>query len=170
MELISNLTAVCHQGGFHLSKWISNSIAVLSAVPPKDRAKEVKELDLSKEPLPMERALGLQWCVQSDSFKFNITIRDHAHTRRGILSMVSFIYDPLGFLCPLTLPAKLLLQGLCRQNFGWDITISHTLYEQWIKWICSLSMLADFGVPRCLKPKDFSHCTARSTIFLMPAS
>lgn len=104
----------------------------------------------------MEWALGLQWCVQSDSFKFNITIRDHAHTRSGILSMVSSIYDHLGFLRPLTLPAKLSLQEQCRQNFGWDVTISHTLSEQWIKWICGLSLLADFEVPRCLKPKDFS--------------
>ncbi len=39
---------------FHSSKWISNSRAVLAAIPPKDRAKEVKELDLSKDQLPME--------------------------------------------------------------------------------------------------------------------
>lgn len=131
-----------------MSKWISNSRAVLAAVPPEDR-----ELDLSKDQLPKERALGLQWCVQSYSFKFDITITDRAHTRRG---MVSSIYDPLGFLCPLTLIAKLLLQELCRQNFGWDVTISHNLSEQWIKWISSLSQLADFEVSHSLKPKDFS--------------
>ncbi|KAK0138795.1 hypothetical protein N1851_024657 [Merluccius polli] len=66
MELISNITEVCHRGGFHLSKWISNSRAVLGAVPQEDRAKEIKDLDLSKDQLPMERALGLQWCVQRD--------------------------------------------------------------------------------------------------------
>ena len=33
MELISNLTEVCHTASFHLSKWISNSRAVLGAVP-----------------------------------------------------------------------------------------------------------------------------------------
>lgn len=60
VELISNLTTVCHRGGFHLSKWISNSRAVLAAVPPEDRAKEVKELDLNKDQWPMEQALGLQ--------------------------------------------------------------------------------------------------------------
>ncbi len=96
-----------------MSKWISNSRAVLAAIPPEDRAKEVKELDLSKDQLPLERALGLQWFVQLDAFKFNITISDRAHTRRGILSVVSSIYDPIGFLCPLILPAKLLLQELC---------------------------------------------------------
>ncbi|KAL2083621.1 hypothetical protein ACEWY4_021394 [Coilia grayii] len=157
MELMENLTALCHQGGFHLSKWICNSRAVLAAVPPEDRAKEVKALDLDKDQLPMERALGLQWCVQSDAFKFNITISERAHTRRGILSMVSSIFDPLGFLCPLTLPAKLLLQELCRQSFGWDVPIPNTLSEQWTKWINSLTQIADFKVPRCFKAQDFGE-------------
>lgn len=80
VELISNLTT-----GFHLSKWISNSRAILAYVPPEGRAKEVKELDLSKDQLSMERGLGFQWCVQRDAFKFNITISDRAYTRRGIL-------------------------------------------------------------------------------------
>jgi len=157
VELISNLTTICHKGGFHLSKWISNSRAVLAAVPSEDRAKDVKELDLSKDQLPMEQALGLQWCVQGDSFKFNITISDRTHTRRGILSVVNSIYDPIGFLCPLILSAKLLLQELCRQNFGWDGIIPHTLVDQWTRWTSSLSQLADFEVSRCFKPEDFGN-------------
>lgn len=51
VELISNLTT-----GLHLSKWISNSRAILAAVPPEDRAKEVKELDLSKISCPWNEA------------------------------------------------------------------------------------------------------------------
>lgn len=157
MKLMSDLIEICHQGGFHLSKWVSNSRTVLAAVPPEDRAKEVKKLDLNKDQLPMERALGLQWCVQSDTFKFNITISERVHTRRGILSMVSSIYDPLGFLSPLTLPAKLLLQELCRQSFGWDVPIPNTASEQWTRWTSSLSQLVDFEIPRCFKTQDFGE-------------
>lgn len=58
----------------------------------------MKDLDLDNDSLPMERALGGQWCVQSDLFKFNIMLRDRPLTRRGILSTVSSVYDPLGFL------------------------------------------------------------------------
>lgn len=140
-----------------MSMWISNSRAILAAVPQEDRAKEIKELDLIKDELPMERALGLQWCVQNDSFKFNITSSERALTRKGVLSMVSSVYDPLGFLSSLTLPAKLLLQELCRQDLGWDVTISDTLSGQWSKWIVSLSQLTDFEVSRCFKPKDFGE-------------
>lgn len=81
---------------------------------------EVKDLDLDNDILPMERALGVQWCVQSDSFKFKMTLRDRPLTWRGILSTVSSIYDPLGFLAPIVLSAKRILQDLCRRQLGWD--------------------------------------------------
>lgn len=37
------------KGGFHLNKWISNDRTILSAIPEKDRVKEVRTLGLSKE-------------------------------------------------------------------------------------------------------------------------
>lgn len=59
----------------------------------------MKELDLDKDSLPMERALGLQWCADTDKFKFRTTAQEQPQTRRGILSVVSSLYDPLGLLC-----------------------------------------------------------------------
>ena len=35
----------------------------------EDRVKDVKELNLEKDELPMERALGVGWCIESDKFK-----------------------------------------------------------------------------------------------------
>ncbi|KAL4009060.1 hypothetical protein ACER0C_002912 [Sarotherodon galilaeus] len=104
--LSHNLKAACQTGGFRLTKWISNSRVVLASIPDTERAKEVKDLDLDQDVLPIERALGVQWCVQSDSFKFRIAIQQKKATRRNILSITSSIYDPLGILAPVVLPAK----------------------------------------------------------------
>ena len=41
-------------------------------------------------------------------------------TRRSILSVVSSAYDPLGLAAPFVLPAKQLLQDLCRVKLEWD--------------------------------------------------
>jgi len=155
--LIEEHTAVCQRGGFPLSKWITNSRKVLSSIPEADRAKEVKELNLDRDRLPTERALGVQWCVEDDNFTFNVVIKPQPHTRRGILSMVSSIYDPIGFLAPFTLPAKLLLQELCRINYGWDEEIPKMYSEQWIKWKLNLQKITEFKVKRCIKPNNFGR-------------
>lgn len=54
---------MCAKGGFNLTKWMINSRAVLGAIPEKDREKKVKDLDLDHDTLPLERALGVQWCA-----------------------------------------------------------------------------------------------------------
>lgn len=69
-QLIHGVIAVCGRGGFSLEKWISNSCAVLRGLSDEQRAKQLKMLDLDDDKLPVERALGLQWCVETDTFKF----------------------------------------------------------------------------------------------------
>ena len=54
-----------------------------------------------------------QWFVESDTFRFRITIKDKPLPRGGILSILSPIYDPLGFAAPFTLKAKKLPQDIC---------------------------------------------------------
>jgi hypothetical protein len=120
ITLAHDLRELLSKGGFHLTKWSSNSRKVLQSIPSEERAKEVKDLDLNQDKLPIERALGVQWCAESDEFGFKIVIKDRPQTRRGILSVVSSIYDPFGFLVPVILPAKLILQELCRMKLAWD--------------------------------------------------
>lgn len=57
--LITELTSACQRGGFQLSKWITNSRQVLATIPKAGRAKELKELNLDRDRLPTEGALGM---------------------------------------------------------------------------------------------------------------
>ncbi|XP_048042569.1 uncharacterized protein LOC125266160 [Megalobrama amblycephala] len=153
--MVKDLTAVCSKGGFQLSKWMSNSRKVLASIPEERLSKATKDLNLDKDNLPVERTLGLHWCVESDAFMFKIAISERPHTRRGILSVISSIYDPLGFLSPLLLPSKLLLQELCRRNIGWDNEMPQSLLCQWSEWLQDLNKVAMVKVDRCIKPKEF---------------
>lgn len=157
VALIQELRRLCAAEGFHLTKWISNSRAVLASIHEDDRAKEVKELDLEKDCLPIERALGVQWCVESDMLKFRVSIQNKPLTRRGVLSMMSTIYDPLGILAPLILPVKQILQELCRTKHAWDDSMPEALALQWHQWVTSLHHLASFEVNRCVKPSNFGE-------------
>lgn len=138
-------------------KWISNSRTTLQTIPEEYRAKDLTELNLDRDKLPLEGALGLQWCVESDSFKFKMEIQQRPVTRRGMLSVASSVYDPLGFVAPVVLPAKIMLQELCRRNYGWDETVPQDILQQWFRWLEELDMLSEFKVDRCIKPKGFGQ-------------
>ena len=159
-HLYEELTEMCLKGGFHLNKWISNDRTVLAAIPEEDRAKDVRTLDLSKEKLPMERALGAQWDVEKDVFTFSMTTKVHQTTRRGILSIVCSIYDPLGFLAPVVLVAKQILQSLCKLKLSWDEKIPPDIAQTWERWLSSLQLLNTFSINRSFIPKDFGDMTS----------
>lgn len=156
-SLLCDLQDLLMRGGFHITKWISNSREVMTYIPVSRRAKEVKDLDLENDTLPIDRALGVQWCVENDVFCFKMDIKDQPLTRRGILSMVSSVFDPLGFLAPFTLKAKCLLQELCKLQLGWDEKIPGHLAQQWNEWLQDLERLSDFKVSRCYKPVGFGE-------------
>ena len=112
------------------------------------RERSVREPDLVN--LPVERALGIQWGVQSDTFQFKIVVKDRPPTRRGIISVISSIYDPLGFVAPLILPAKIILRDLCRKRLDWDDRISSEDLTRLEDWLQELPKLEQFTVKRSL--------------------
>ena len=120
VDLIKSSQKICATAGLKLHKVISNNKEVLKAIPAEERAKDVKDFDFEKDHLPMERALGVTWCVENDHFKFIIELRDRPLTRHGILSSVSSIYDLNGFVGPVTLKGKQILQQMCRDGLDWD--------------------------------------------------
>ncbi|XP_041460999.1 uncharacterized protein LOC121412159 [Lytechinus variegatus] len=157
IDLISKTKKICGHGGLHVHKVVSNSRKVLDSVPKEDRAKEVKELNLLLDHLPVEKALGVQWCVESDTFRFRVTFQDKPLTRRGVLSTVMSVYDPLGLLAPLLLPGKIILQDLCRTSAAWDDPLPDLLQDRWNKWKTDILQLERVSVDRCYKPEDFGE-------------
>ena len=156
IEHVGSLCTLLSRGGFKLTKWVSNSRDVLQAIPEKERAKDIKDMDIRKEELPVQRALGIQWCVESDSFRFRVNISSRPPMRRGILSLASATFNPLGFLAPFVLTAKEILQDLCRIKLGWDDEIPTKYAAHWENWLADVPKLSEFAVSRCLKPEDFS--------------
>ena len=123
------LRELLSKGGFRLTKWLSNSRKVVESIPEAERATAVKNLDFDN-PI-IERALVVQWKVSSDTFSFNINIRDRPATRRGLLSFISSVYDQLGFVAPFILTAKVILQDLCKKKLNWDDRIPDEDLRRW---------------------------------------
>jgi hypothetical protein len=116
---------MCQKGGFRLHKFTANKREVIESIPVDYRATGVKELDLSHDILPIERVLGMEWYIESDSFRFLITLKDRRLTRRGVLATISSICDPLGLVAPVLLTGKKSYKPCAKR-----MLIGMTLYQK----------------------------------------
>ncbi|XP_077868020.1 uncharacterized protein LOC144357870 [Saccoglossus kowalevskii] len=78
--LAKGLIHICRNGGFHLTKWVSNNHAVLDSIQLEQRAKEIKCLNLDYYKHPIERALGVYWSIECDTLGFKIVIQTDRQT------------------------------------------------------------------------------------------
>ena len=105
IQLIQDVKNICQRGGFNLTK----------SVPENHRKDGAKNTDVDGK-LPEVSVLGICWDIERDTFKFQIDLKEKRVTQRGMLSIVSSIYDPLGFVAPFILRGKRLLQLLCQDG------------------------------------------------------
>ena len=113
------------EANFNLRSWASNS-PQLQAITHEESV---------ADPSQMVNLLGLHWNVSTDQVCFvpkQLTSdTDIAVTKRNVLQLSSRIFDPLGFLSPVSVRAKLLMQQLWQMNVGWDEPLEPSIREQW---------------------------------------
>ena len=74
--LIKTTKSLCQKGGFCLHKFVSNSKEVMSSIPQEDRVMDTKDHQLVSDNIAIERALGVHWCIESDTLQYRITMQD----------------------------------------------------------------------------------------------
>lgn len=145
------MTEALKSCGFRLTKWLSNSCEILKCFPNTETVINVN-LDLNK--LPTERVLGMLWNPNTDYFTFKVVNKPSPETKRGILSLTSSIFDPLGILTPFILEGKLIIQFLWKSKVDWDEEIPTELKTRWLSWRKKLEKLTSINIPRWLKLKS----------------
>ncbi|KAJ8380265.1 hypothetical protein SKAU_G00010430 [Synaphobranchus kaupii] len=154
IQLVKESRELCSTGKLRLHKFVSNSKNVMASIPDEECA-AVKDLDMDFGVLHVERALGVEWCITSDAFQFRVQVKPHPLTRRGVLSTVASVYDPLGFMAPFVLVGKQVLQQMCRDKVGWDMQLPENLRPQWESWLRDLPNLSGTQIKRCYLPSSF---------------
>ena len=131
----------------HFTKWASNCTNLATNT--------TYEFDSKINVQEDQKILGLKWDPRTDSFLVNcgpLTVLVKL-TKRIALSLISKIFDPLGFLNPFLIRAKILFQSLWAYNLEWDSPLP--LYESnRIKdWLSEVEKLKDFSTPRQFFPE-----------------
>ncbi|XP_029679590.1 uncharacterized protein LOC115245421 [Formica exsecta] len=149
-DTLPELTSIAHQlvnlckaGGFPLAKWQSNHPELLQALPMDVTAVEPNSFDNTQG-----KILGLIWQPHSDQFVFSSKAFNRpVITKQIILSEVAQLFDPLGFLSPVIIRAKTLLQELWLEKVGWDDCLSPQLRHRWTHFRSELSDLTSITIP-----------------------
>ncbi|XP_034396072.1 uncharacterized protein LOC117735512 [Cyclopterus lumpus] len=148
VNLLKKTQDVLSKSNLRLHKIAANNKEVMEAFPAEDRAKDLKDLDLSADTLPMQRSLGINWDLQTDCFHFSVSDEIKSYTRRGVLSTINSLYDPLGFVAPVTIQGKAILRELTTEKGDWDSPLPQEMEDAWTSWRASLKELSQLSIPR----------------------
>ena len=107
--------------------------------------------------LPEEKALGLKWDTQNDTLGFYIKLADKPLTRRGLVSTLSSVYDPVVLGAPFLLKGRQIIQQVCRNRLNWDEPLDERSLHERQKWKNNLSMVEDIKIPCCYRPCGFER-------------
>ncbi|XP_043285561.1 uncharacterized protein [Venturia canescens] len=142
-----HLIGICTAGGFPLAKWQSNSPALLTNLGFGSSPEDSRSFDECET-----KVLGLAWFPGPDVFKFTSLpyTGEQSITKRVILSEIAQIYDPLGFLSPVVIRAKILLQRLWLEKLAWDDPVSTEVGKSWVTFRHDLAHVGNIAVPRWL--------------------
>ena len=149
IELHRQLSQLLTQAGMHAGKWLSNSPWVSRGIPLQDLKAEV---DLDADYLPSTKTLGVWWLSDQDVFTFreNAPSSDVKYTKRQFLKQIATLFDPIGFLVPFTIRAKMLLQQMWMARLEWDEDLTEPLTNAAWGWFSELPELTQLQIPWCL--------------------
>ena len=136
----------------HAHKWLSNSRVVLEEVPPQDRA---CKLEFYEDNWLVTKTLGVMWLANEDVFTFkSISIEPgFKPTKRNFLKKIATLFDPLGFLSPFVIRAKLFMQEMWIVGIEWDDLLSDDLVRRIKLWFVELDQLQEIRTSRSLQQK-----------------
>ncbi|XP_071057593.1 uncharacterized protein [Onthophagus taurus] len=153
-EVIFQVNLILTAGGFTARKWTSNHPEVLRSLAPEFLSgSSTVKLDESNSP----RALGLLWNNSEDNFLFSFksyTDKPFELTKRVILSFIARLFDPLGWLAPIVVTAKIFMQELWTRNLEWDDSLPSDLVTRWSFFLDNFKEVPTIRVPRWLGLSD----------------
>ena len=67
------------------------------------------------------KALGILWNVKTDELRIKFSDKTFLNTKRGLLTLLYLIFDPLGIVSPCLMEPKLIIQEeLWKRKVDWD--------------------------------------------------
>ncbi|PIK35003.1 hypothetical protein BSL78_28172 [Apostichopus japonicus] len=138
VKLYQEAKQLFDNASMNLREWLSNSKEFNQMLPEKDRAKGTEV-----------SVLGMLWDIQVDTIKTKLIVDDlEKTTKRSTLQQLAKIFDPLGFLSPITIRGKILHQEMWKEKFDWDDPLPEDYVVKWKALQRELVGAKKFSIPR----------------------
>jgi len=147
IESVKQLNKLTAKAQFPLRKYSSNCQDLLDTIPSELRETQTL-LNLDQD--PTIKTLGILWNPKTDEFSFKISSQlQTSLTKRTVLSEIAKLFDPIGWLSPVLITAKILMQSLWALNLGWDDELPPDIQQQWKDFQVDLQRLELLRIRRC---------------------
>lgn len=157
-QLCTEMDGLLNACGFTLDKWRSNKRNV---VPGEAGRQTSEELELSE--FSDTTVLGLRWLPETDQLMFKFqqpaALTKVEMTMRKLLSQIAQLFDPNGYIGPVIVKAKMLMQKLWAQHIKWDAPVPVEIYAEWQRFQQELPLLIDIHLPRWLGLSEQRNAT-----------
>lgn len=144
IRLAKDLQHVLAKSGFVLDKWRSNSQKLLSEFGSPETT------EVLFEDMEQTSILGVKWLPNTDHYTFNVNTGQKIDklTKRIILSKISQLFDPNGYVTPAIIPAKILMQHIWSENLKWDAKVPSHIENEWNQFWSKIGSLESIKIPR----------------------
>ena len=134
--------SIFEKAGMNVCQWSSNDKYIMENMKKDDRYDE-----------NMIKVLGLIWKIHDDQLsicKFILNDDDVILTKRKMLKIIASVFDPLGFICPILIEAKVLMKDIWKEGLNWDEKVSDDTLNKWKRWLEKIRSIGEFGIDRCI--------------------
>ena len=168
-EIYAKSKAFLLKGGFNLHKWRTSDETLQNLIDETEVAKTEREKKVESEELSYAQAtvgdtsqlkpneckvLGIKWNTADDNLRLTFErlvslSKGLAPTKRNLLKLAASLFDPLGFISPVAVRLKILLQEACLLKLEWDMSFSESMTNVYLDLLKDLEKIASIILPRC---------------------
>lgn len=157
LKLRDELIGMFTSAKMKLRKWCSNTKELLVGLPEEDIEKcaKLEEQDMNET----IKTLGVLWNPNKDSFAARVSDIENVSkiTKRIILAGVAKLFDPLGFISPIVVTAKLMLQSVWQLSLDWDKVVPEKLATKWSEFQRELCTIKSLEIQRRIICDNYSR-------------
>lgn len=153
--LIRKVIEILLGAGFVLCKWKSNSREILEALNENEHTESMVFAEDGQTNI-----LGLKWLFGKDQYTFVVKtpLITGPVTKRKIVSCVAQLYDPNGYVGPVTVIGKIIIQDLWKSKIDWDDEVDEQMQNVWNRFWSEIKYLEQFRIDRWIGMMEGAKC------------